>query len=546
MNILGIHFDFPFLRVTAVQKTRKSIDVRKNFSISLYEDTPENGADSNRNFDEESSKLTSKHLEEPESGATNETGESSKTPESNVKRLYIQNFRGRVVTGLSSKDFLIRSMDVKVASQKHLEETIAFQFDALSHFRPGETITVPLIENKEKGKAEARLFTALRESLQEHLDELKKLEIDPDVVSTVPSALTHFIRWKFPQLSDAFIIDLGSRTITCAFMESGKLKKAHAIPTGIEELLSALYQDRKRILLKKEIEGAAKQIDLLLLKPKLNPLLFEELSAVRQELAKIYCSFTRNMTKSVIFTGRSDAFIHLREFLFDFSANEYPLSLEEQKYAVSFGLCVEQTSKFPLQLRREEFFPRKNWFRMGIIAFSLLSISTLLSATLIGLGVRSALERKEQMLSALQTPFRQGLLNGGTIEEQIDHWIDAVEKNNKEYPYISQSPKVSEVLTWLSSHPLLGELKQEGDPIDIQEIRIQLVKFPTIRSEKNPYLSKVDLVFSFQNMISARKFHEALREGDSFVNPHLEITWDVSNENYRTSFYLKNRSPYVL
>lgn len=463
----------------------------------------------------------------------------------NVKPLYIENFRGKVVSGLSPKDFLVRQIDVKIASQKHVEKAIAFQSEALSHFKREEVITVPVVGKKEKEKVEAFLFTVPRESLKSHFEELKKLEIDPDIVSTIPSALCHFIRWKFPKLSDAFIVDLGSSVVSCALLESGQLKKAHGIPTGMAELLCALYEDRKRILLKNEIEGAAKQIDLLLLKSHLNPNLFNELNALKQELAKIYYSFTRGQPKPILFTGRTDAFIHLREFLSEFSNEDWPLSIEEQKSAISLGLCIEQTQKNPLQLRREEFFPEKNWARMGLIGLILIACSLMISGTLTGLGIHLSKRSKEQMLSAIQNPVRQKLMSEANMEEQIDQWIHAIEKNNQEYPYINQSPKVAEVLSWISSHPLLTELKLEGDPIQIQEMRVRLIKFPTLRSEKEPYLTKVDLEFQFKSMMNARRFHEALREGDEFVNSNLEITWDVLQNGYRVSFFLKNRSPHV-
>jgi hypothetical protein len=146
---------------------------------------------------------------------------------------------------------------------------------------------------------------------------------------------------------------------------------------------------------------------------------------------------------------------------------------------------------------------------------------------------------------ALSLQKRKGQSEKSNAEERIDRWIAAVEMNNKEYPYILQAPKAAEALSWLSSHPLLEELKKEGDPIDLQEIRYELVKFPKIGSPKDPYLAKIEIEFCFKSATNARKFHEALREGDFFVDPQLEITWNARQDSYRASFFLKNRSPYV-
>ena len=521
MLILGIHLDPPYVLAALIQKNRKGVEIRALRASFLYE--PDN-----------------------------------------VKQLYIASgepkkarffdailpyFKGRVASGISAKDFLIRSIELKIANHRHIEEAIAFQSEATTHFNPKEIITIPLLQKKEKGITEALLFTAPRAALQNHLIELEKLEIDPDRVSVAPEALCQFVRWKFPHLADAFILDLGSHEWTCAWMEKGQLKKAHAISGGIESLLSALLEDRKKILLKKEIEGAAKQIDLLLLKPGLNPHLTQKLNELRQELSKVHFSFQRGAEKkAIVLTGRTNAFIHLSEFLFDSSESPLPLSLEEQKFAPALGLALAEANSHPLQFRREEFFPRKNWRWLGFYALSLLTASFLLSSTLFYLGRRSIQSRKEEMLNSLKPSLQKRKLPTeiGGVEEKIDRWISTVETNNKEYPYILQAPKVSEILSWLSSHPLLEEFKKEGDPIELKEIKYQLVKFPKIGSPKESYLAKVEIEFRFKNAMNARKFHEAIREGDDRVDPNLEITWDALHDGYRSSFFLKNRSPHAI
>lgn len=519
MTILGIHLDFPLIRTCLIRKGRQGIEIHALKTFSLNDDShpiPQY--------------------------KTLKTEAIFRSPLSNVKPLY---FKGRVASGLSAKDFLIRSMEVKVAGGRHIEETIAFQSEALSHFKPEEVITFPFVEKKEKGKADAVLFTVPRDGIKEHLKKLEELEIDPDTVSTIPSALCHFIRWKFPNLERAFIIDLGSSETTCALLGKGGLKKSHCIPKGVERLLEALHEDRKKILLKKEIEGAAKQIDLLLLKKGLNPRLSEDLNELRQELSKVYYSFTRGSVIPVIFTGRCDGFIHLREFLIDFSEEKCHLTHEEQKFSISMGLALEQVSPRPLQLRLGEFFPKKNWARMGSIALLLLATSIFLSATLLGIEMQAASLKKQQMLDSLQTASRKKLLTEGPAEEQIGQWIDAIETNNKEYPYILQAPKVSAFLSWLSSHPLLEELKLEGDPIDVRQIKYQLTSFPTIRSDTEPFLAKVEIEFDFKNAMNARKFHEALRERTDWIDPKLEIGWEALNDGYRASFFMKTQGPYV-
>ncbi len=517
MQILGVHKDFPFLRVSLIRKSGQKIDIRWMETLPMVGET-----------------------EAIDSNGHSEALAAPKQP--NVKRLYIQTFRGKVVSGLAATDFLVRTTGTKNGSFRYLEETLSFKSEALSHFKPNEILAIPLVE---KGQSEALIFTIPRSEMRKHLDELAKWGIDPDVVSTTASALCHFIRWKFPKVTNAFIVDIGSEGVTCVFMENGRLKRAHPISIGVENLLAALYDDRKRVLLKTEIEGAAQQIDLLLFKPHLNPHLSMQLNSLRQEIGKVHYSYTKNKVCPLLFTGRTDAFIHLPEFLIDFARGEWTLSLEEQKYAVSLGLCLEQILFKPLQLRRGEFFPKKNWIRMGKIALALLGTSLFLSALLFFWGIRFEKSAQEQMLHMLHPSLPKEIGLEGSMEERIDRWIEMVEENNREYPYLPTAPKVVEVLAWLSSHPLLEALRGENDPMDVRELRVELVQFPTLSSAEEPYLERVELEFSLKNVMNARRFHEMLRQGDDLVNPHLEISWDVLNESYRTTFYLKNRTPYV-
>ncbi len=474
MNIYGIHLDFPIIRKAFLRKNGKNIEI-----VSL-------------------------------------------SSENEGSLSIFANLKGKIVTGLSAKDFLIKAVQIKVL--KHAEEAIRFQTSATSHFKPDEVISIPIFNKKD----EAHIFTILKENLKNHLQFLEKIHIDPDIVSSIPTALCNFVTWKFPQLANALIIDLGSSEITLALLENKRLKKAHAISKGIQDLLAALLEDRKKILLKKEIEGAAKQIDLLLLKPHLNPNLSSLLNEIRLKLEKVFYSYTKGLNPPVIFTGKTDCFVHLKDFLMD-ASDEYPLTLEEEQFAVSIGLALEKAAKRPLQMLREEFFPKKNWRRMGAYAISLIVISLILSFAMIYFGAQSSLLRKKQMLGSLNI-----------TEGKIDEWIALIEKNNREYPYILQAPRMLSFLNWLSTHPLLTEM--ENDPIQIRQIRYQLVSLPGIDTPNEKFLAKVDLEFLFKSVMSARRFHEALINEEHFVNSDLEITWETLDDGNRCCFYLKEMS----
>src|SRR3990167_7507399 len=324
----------------------------------------------------------------------------------------------------------------------------------MSYFPSGEVITASVIDAKKETKS--LLFTTPKDLLQEHLFLLEKLQIDPDIITTAAIGLCQFAKWKIPSLNTAFLIDIGSHEIHCIFMEEGKLKKAYILEKGVESLLAALLEDRKKILLKKEIESAAKQLDLLLLKPSLKANLNALLNEMKLELSKIFFACAPKDQHPILFTGRVDAFIHLEECLVERPIAS--ISLEEKKFAMSIGIALEATRSNPLQLRRNEFFPKKNWRKMGMFALVILTASMLLSLTLYQFVTESHQARKIKMMNSLGLDYKEDM------EGQIEHWISTIEKNNQDFPYISKAPKVTEVLSWLSNHPLLLELKSQNDP----------------------------------------------------------------------------------
>jgi len=516
MQILGVQIDKPFVRAALLERHRGHIDI-------LY--------------------LKSPLLEEP----------------GDVKQLYTAPFKGKIATGLPANALLLRPLDLKTGTHKHLEQVIALQSEVAYHFQSSVVLSVPYLMKKEKQNTQALLFTASREAIREHLAVLANLKLDPDLVSAEPLALMHYIQWKFPALSDVFVIDLGSDKWSCIWMEKGVLQKFHAIAGGTETLLAELWEDRKKMIFQKEVKGIAKQIDLLQIKPLLNPNLSSRVGEMRQELTKIIYSFHRIAgPRPILFTGRVDSFGHLREYLIggikELICGEYSREIppEEQKYAIPIGLALGHGAH-GLQFRKEEFFPTKNWRRAGIYALALSLFSLLFSIGLVGIGGYAVHARKQEMLSSLNfalnewDPLLRKTIFASNEEETIlSNWSRAVSSHAKDYPYLLQTPKVAEALSWLHSHPLLISLRDEQEAISIRSFRYQLLQFPKLDSPRDPYGAKVEIEFKTKSALNARKFHEALLQGDDYVDATQEISWDASDGKYRASFFLKNRQSHVL
>lgn len=479
--------------------------------------------------------------------------------DSGVKLLYKANFRGKIITGLSGKDLVIRNFTLKVEKKRHLEQALQFQSETTSHLPSNQILSSALLyENKKDKTTEAVHITALKEVIGDHLDFYSSLEIAPDRITAIPQALLRYAVWKHPEVEKGIFVDLGSSEWSCIWVEQGKLKRSFSLSEGIEQLLLALLEDRKKTLLQKEVEGVGKQIDLLQIKSHLNPHLHTKLTEKRQELAKIIYAFCRQSSACpIFFTGRTDAFVHLREYLMEplqevvISDKKLPPPIEEHKYAISIGLALEERAPYhqSVQFRQEEFFIHKNWKKAGLLITLLLALSMLGSLGALLWNHYTCLSKEQEMIRSVE-----GLLSrcdptlktaifpkGASTRETIEHWISTIEETDKQPSYTLKVAKVSEILEWLSNHPLLKTFQESGDPIVWKEIKYRLIHFPKIGAVKEEYKAQVEIEFLTENSTNARKFHETLLKGDHYVDAKQPIGWENSSHDYKVTFFLTQK-----
>ena len=467
----------------------------------------------------------------------------------NVKQLYIRETPHHVAVAIPT---LVRTLHLTVSSPKQIARILPFQVESISSL-PSQDIAYTTLLHPAKSGPEATIFLTSKEFLKKNLIDWSNYGLVPDLVCATFSALNNFSLHFIPTLSSLFIIDLGSQKWNCVWMENNKIKKGFTIEFGIENLLAALWEDVKKVLFSKEIEGVASQMNLLQFKPHSHPHLSKKLEEARNSLANVLYSFQKESgPKPVFFTGRIDAFMNFREYLLepipDLSLwQSEDISLDAQKGAIAIGSALERKTQF----LTGEFTPRKTWEKTGIWSVLLMLFSITISISLI-LGSRKKLESEKETLAS---SFKEILLQSdknladslfvADLEKGLEEAAFAIQKYDKETPYILQTSNVTELLGWLSSHPLLQALQKSNDPIEIRDVKYQLISFPHIDAMQEKYRAKVELEFSSKSSMNARKFHEALLQGDEFVNEQEELTWDSSGDIYRTSFFLNNKGSHA-
>ena len=152
------------------------------------------------------------------------------------------------------------------------------------------------------------------------------------------------------------------------------------------------------------------------------------------------------------------------------------------------------------------------------------------------------INRSLEMWTVSKDPsIRQELFSGGdSSEDLVYRWLNLIRKNLKDYPFIMKAPLVSQFLSWLTHHPLIESFELAKDPISFKALRYQLVSLPRLESENDPYLAKVEIDFQIASPLHARQLHQSFLTEESLIDLSQEITWEVLDQGYRTSFYLKN------
>ena len=129
------------------------------------------------------------------------------------------------------------------------------------------------------------------------------------------------------------------------------------------------------------------------------------------------------------------------------------------------------------------------------------------------------------------------------IGQHIQMMDKKVGKHTKPSSLILSVPTVSEVLHWISTHPILSKTSDSllnFDLIEMKGVHYQLTKYPKITTPTVGFAAKVELEFTSPSTRVAREFHEALLKGDKIVDEKKEITWHVKDSLYKTSFYIKH------
>lgn len=247
------------------------------------------------------------------------------------------------------------------------------------------------------------------------------------------------------------------------------------------------------------------------------------------------------------------------------------------RFAIPIGLALTvQPEGLAINFRRQEYAYATPWRRFKKPFFTFFLLSLALTASLYFFS-SSYLKSKEDalknqflnLLSLTQKPYtefetlyeqkfsykgkEEGItpikdLNAEAISARVDFLENGIKSMPDTFPLLPNTPLVSDVLVWISTHPKLVCKEDFGagecPHFTIDTFNYSLVKRPEITKKSEKYQVKIDLEFGTSSPRLAREFHDALITPNDFVDPKGEIKWTATKGKYRTSFYLKDKTVY--
>lgn len=491
------------------------------------------------------------------------------------------------VSGLDANQVLVRRMRLKLTRDKDIEETFAFQAEPLLPYPIENSILEKIIIEKQDGATLLTLLAARKDYLQEHLSQLEKLQISPEVISCDPIALAAFTSFFTDSELPVFVIHVGYAQSICVLVKQGKLLASHGSELGVKFLHEAYAKDRQKPFKLEEFES----IDFSNLSPSEFPILTKAVEKMVQELGwKVISAAKETKLKeasSLLITGIGASIpviphkiqeivsypllpLQPREF-FEVSTNEL------NTYAIAIGLALVAQPKINvgINFRQNEYAYPTPWkrFKKPLLVYAGLSLLLALAFYLFGESYlhysRDKLKEKYlSMLAMIQKPYEEfeaGYEAKHPSEKRSDDQVIPIQDLSQDdlakrldflereirsipdtFPLQPNVPRVSDVLAWLSTHPKVTCEGETTDcaPLSIENFSYVLVKRPEQTKKTEKYQAKVDLEFSTISPRIAREFHDALIEPNDMIDPKGEVKWSANRGRYRTSFFLKDKTQY--
>jgi hypothetical protein len=476
MYVLGVHTDGDYYKV-ALLKTQKRVS-----RIVFLEEFKKEVVDFNR--------LKARML--------SETG------------LSLQDLE--VVSAMTPDEIFARSLSFPFKNEKAIYKALPFQIEKLLPMS-SEHITTHAEIHKEKSKANVTLYSYFNENLESHIEEVKKLGLDSDLVTTVSRALQNFKEFFLGQEGSIVLFYLGWERSYIVYSEGKRFKESLLIETGFKDFVDAAREDFP----------SATIIDTDFIKKEIGN--FYQKQLVEGSLKEVFLKLQKHIYRSFEFIKKKEKIESLNLSLIGYSeiAEAFFLGFKEKSYllqdiaphlefsradlkayAVEIGLALEGSTDFSnhAQFRQGELLSEKwknklNVNKKRLFAASFIFSTMTLTLSLVGLflgGQSIKKEFSELIEDAHEKGFDHTKLNTLILSKE-----DLIYESKRLYEKIK--PKKENKQQFFRNHKVRDLLEKIPDYIKIIEMSYDVNeegKFLMVlkaKAEKNDFFE--DLLKAF-------------------------------------------------
>jgi type IV pilus assembly protein PilM len=494
-----------------------------------------------------------------------------------------------IVAAIDGNEILVRSLDVKLKKDKDIDAVLQFQAEPLLPYPAENAVLDKITVSHGDEGTNLTLLAVKKEHLKRHLDHWHSMEIEPEVLASIPSVLVAFSNFVLPKDAPAhFILHLGEEQTCCVFAKDGKLIASKASHFSLSTLKNA-YQKETGIEDDAVLEKGFDALDWTALENANLPLTYQALKDLAAELNKVVFALmkqTRELSvPPLLVTGEGSGREGLTTFLLkDFYGNLLPLesvalekysAAELKNHAITIGEALTALPKYNDQVNflQGEFTYPHPWKRLQKPFLTFLGLSLGLAVAFYFFGQAYISNRENdlrskyaELLTVMRKPydgFEHEIAAKFPSDNESSTEIPPLESLSQEdisfragllqrelqsvpdlYPLSPNIPKVSDFLAWLSTHPNIRDKNDSRPLIEINGINYSLFKRPELTKKQEKYQVKVELDFTSANATAAREFHDALLAPNNFIDPKGEVKWTNNKGKYRATFFLKDKTVY--
>ena len=299
-----------------------------------------------------------------------------------------------IVTGLETRDVLLRNLTLKLKSKREILAALPFQVEHLLPYSQEELILLPTLYPKE-GETEVFLLATSQSTLERHLADMNSLGIDPDIVSAVPLALFRFATHFFSEHPSLFVYHCDEDEHTFVIIKEGRLYASQVQRTEDLDRMCAYMQKK-----------------------------FPEI-------------------QSILHTGIDNLPTPFIPIEFD-----DPLHAE---YAIPIGLALDAAKGDQQSGQFRQVSLSKKETKRKTRLFTFLAVCGAFIFSTLFFGHFHLTKKENAALAALGCP------KGARLKNEVAQLYSSLQSPKKSHLRIATIPKVHEVLTWLSTHPALPE-----------------------------------------------------------------------------------------